>query len=111
MTAVTVEDTELYRRYKSLMLAAGAALVLGASVEVLVAAVDELVRDAEGTACAEPAARLRRLLEGAGAGEAGDDDLEAVRSSHRAFRRQIWTTHSCEYVPCCAGTHRHEETS
>jgi alkylhydroperoxidase family enzyme len=46
MTAVTVEDTELYRRYKSLMLAAGAALVLGASVEVLVAAVDELVRDA-----------------------------------------------------------------
>jgi hypothetical protein len=109
VAAAAVEETELYRRYKSLMLSAGAALVLGASVEALADALDELVRDAEGTACAEPAARLRRLVEGAGAGEAGDDDLDAVRASHRAFRRRIWTSQPCEYVPCCAGTHRHDE--
>jgi hypothetical protein len=105
--SAVLEETELYRRYKALALAAGAALVLGEPTGELERAVAALVRDADGGACAEPAARLARLL----AGGAGDDDLDAVRVSHRSLRRQIWTTHSCEYVPCCAGAHHHEETA
>jgi hypothetical protein len=106
VTAVAGE-AELYRRYKALALAAGAALVLGEPTGELEREVAGLVRDAQGGACAEPAARLASLL----AGGAADDDLDAVRASHRSLRRRIWTTHTCEYVPCCAGAHHHEETA
>jgi hypothetical protein len=103
MTVTLPETDELYRRYKTLTLAAGAAILLGSPLDALVDAVDELGRDAEGTLCAAPATALRKLVLRAGAGEATDTDLEQVRASHRSLRRAVWTTQPCEYVPCCAG--------
>jgi len=100
VTAAAFETPELYRRFKSLAAAASAALILGERV-------DELQRDAAGTACEEPAARLRQLVHGALDGEVSDAQLDAVRNSHRSLRREVWTTQPCEYVPCCAGTHNH----
>jgi hypothetical protein len=47
-------------------------------------------------------------VHGALRGEVSDDELDAVRSSHRALRREVWATQPCEYVPCCAAdTHQH----
>jgi len=100
VSAVAFETPELYRRFKSLAVAASAALILGERV-------DELQRDAAGTSCEEPAARLRQLVHGALSGEVSDAELDAVRNSHRSLRREVWTTQPCEYVPCCAGTHHH----
>jgi hypothetical protein len=104
-----VEETfELYGRFKSLAVAASAALILGEPLDDLVPTVDELAREATGTRCAEPAARLRLLVGRAVAGDAVDGDVEAVRDAHRLLRRDVWTTHPCEYVPCCAaGAHEH----
>jgi hypothetical protein len=107
VTAVAFKTPELYRRFKSLAAAASAALILGESVDELRPLADELHRDAGGTPCEEPAARLRQLVRGALAGEVSDADLDAVRNSHRRLRREVWTTQPCEYVPCCAGTHHH----
>jgi hypothetical protein len=99
---------ELYGRFKSLTVAASASLILGDGVQELRPAVDDLHRDAAGTACEEPAARLRQLVHRAAQGEVDDRELDAVRSSHRALRREVWATQPCEYVPCCtAGTHQH----
>lgn len=103
MSTVAVGTPVLYRRFKSLTVAAGAALILGEEVDGLRPAVDELHRDALGTACEEPAASLRRLVHG----EVTDAEIDAVRTSHRELRREVWTTQPCEYVPCCAGTHDH----
>lgn len=103
MSAVAFELPELYHRFKSLAVAASASLILGERVDELRPAVDELHRDAAGTPCEEPAAELRRLVYG----EASDAELDAVRTSHRRLRREVWTTQPCEYVPCCAGTHHH----
>jgi len=103
MSAVAPETPELYRRFKSLAVAASAALILGERVDELRPVADELHRDAAGTVCEEPAAQLRRLVYG----EVSDAELDAVRSSHRRLRREVWTTQPCEYVPCCAGTHHH----
>jgi hypothetical protein len=99
---VVDETLELYGRFKSLAVAASAALILGEALDELASAVEELDRDAAGTGCAEPARRLRLLVDRAAAGEAVDADLDAVRESHRLLRRDVWTTHPCEYVPCCA---------
>ena len=107
MTAVTFETPELYRRFKSLAAAASAALILGERVDELRPVADELHRDAAGTSCEEPAASLRRLVHGALVGEVSDAELDAVRTSHRSLRREVWTTQPCEYVPCCAGAHHH----
>jgi hypothetical protein len=108
VTATLAATDALYRRYKALALAAGAALVLGASVDDLAEAVGALEEDAIGTHCAEPASALRRLLDRARAGEDVVADVEDVRASHRSLRRRIWTTQPCEYVPCCAGgPHEH----
>jgi hypothetical protein len=103
VTAVVDETVELYHRYRSLALATGAALVLGARLDDIAAAVDDLSREAAGTLCADPALKLQRLVERELAGDSTDADLEDVRSSHRSLRRKLWTTHPCEYVPCCAG--------
>ena len=103
MSAVAFETPALYRRFKSLTVAAGAALILGEDVDQLRSAVDELHRDALGTPCEQPAARLRQLVHG----EVTNAEVEAVRTSHRELRREVWTTQPCEYVPCCAGTHDH----
>lgn len=107
MSTVWVATPELYRRFKSLTVAASAALILDEPVDGLRPAVEALHRDALGTACEEPAARLLQLVHDALAGEVGDADLDAVRSSHRSLRRQVWSTEPCEYVPCCAGAHHH----
>jgi hypothetical protein len=107
VTAVAFETPELYRRFKSLAVAASAALILGERVDELRLVADELQRDAAGTSCEEPAARLRQLVHGALSGEVSDAELDAVRNSHRSLRREVWTTQPCEYVPCCAGTHHH----
>ena len=107
MTAVAFETSELYRRFKSLAVSASAALILGERVDDLHSKVDELHRDACGTPCEEPAARLRQLVDGALSGVVSDAELDAVRNSHRSLRREVWTTQPCEYVPCCAGTHHH----
>ena len=107
MTVVD-ETFELYGRFKSLAVAASAALILGQRLDELAEAVEELECDATGTGCAEPARQLRLLVDRAAAGEAVEDDLDAVRESHRLLRRDVWTTHPCEYVPCCAaGVHEH----
>jgi hypothetical protein len=107
---VTVVDEtyELYARFKSLTVAASAALILGERLDELAPAVEELDRNAAGTPCAEPARHLRLLVESAAAGRPADAELDAVRDSHRRLRRDVWTTHPCEYVPCCAaGAHEH----
>ena len=107
MTAVD-ESLDLYGRFKSLTVAASAALILGEPLDAVRPAVEELVRDAVGTGCAEPARRLRALVDRAAAGGSVDADLDALRASHRRLRRDVWTTHPCEYVPCCAsGVHEH----
>ena len=107
MSAIAADTAELYRRFKALTVAAGAALVLGEPVDELRPKVDELHDDAVGTPCEEPAATLRQLVRGALAGEPTDAELDAVRSSHRRLRQEVWTSQPCEYVPCCAGTHDH----
>jgi hypothetical protein len=107
MTAVD-QSLELYGRFKSLTVAVSAALILGESLDTVRPAVDELDRDAADTGCAEPARRLRLLVDRAAGGEAVETDLESLRESHRQLRRDVWTTHPCEYVPCCAaGVHEH----
>lgn len=103
MTAAVAETVELYQRYKSLALAASAAVILGERLDGIVAAVDELSREAVGTPCAEPAHTLRKLVDRERAGVSTEADVEEVRSSHRSLRREIWLTQPCEYVPCCAG--------
>ncbi len=107
MSVAAPETPELYRRFKSLAVAASAALILGERVDELQPVADELHRDAAGTSCEEPAERLRRLVHGALSGGPSEAELEAVRASHRSLRREVWTTQPCEYVPCCAGTHHH----
>jgi hypothetical protein len=107
---VTVADgtLELYTRFKSLTVAASAAMILGERLDGLTPAVEELDRDATGTLCAEPARQLRVLVRRAAAGDPVAADLDALRESHRRLRRDVWTTHPCEYVPCCAGgAHEH----
>jgi hypothetical protein len=103
VTAVTAETVELYRRYKSLALAASAAVILGERLDDIADAVDELSREAIGTPCAEPLHKLRQLVDSERAGGSTEADVEQVRSSHRSFRREVWLIQPCEYVPCCAG--------
>ena len=107
MSTVAFGTSELYRRFKSLTVAASAALILGEPVDGLQPAAEALHRDALGTACEEPAAKLRQLVHDALSGEVGDAELDAVRSSHRTMRREVWSTEPCEYVPCCAGALHH----
>jgi hypothetical protein len=108
VSAETFETVELYRRFKTLAVAASASLILGDRANDLRPAADQLHRDAAGTPCEEPATRLRQLVHGALRGGVSDDELDAVRSSHRALRREVWATQPCEYVPCCAAdTHQH----
>jgi hypothetical protein len=107
VSAVAFQTPELYRRFKSLAVAARAALILGERIDELQPVADELHRDAAGTSCEEPAARLRQLVHGALSGEVIDAELDALRTSHRSLRREVWTTEPCEYVPCCAGTNHH----
>jgi hypothetical protein len=122
MTAVAVRGEHdelvgsLYGRYKSLALAAGAALVLDAPRDELSAEALELLADARAgllldssrrvqlEACVEAAEKLRDLLESDGF------DVEAARDTHKRLRREVWKIVPCEYVPCCASTpYAHEQ--
>jgi hypothetical protein len=121
MSAVAAEVSpeaqlrELYARYKQLVLATGAALVLDAPREGLERETAALLADARAAAveppahgsqlraCVDAAAQLHRLLEG------GGDDVAAVRETHRRLRREVWQVLPCEYVPCCASpAHAHD---
>jgi hypothetical protein len=106
---------ELYGRYKSLALAAGASLVLGRSCDELAAETAQLLEDARAAVAAHPSRRLQLeacaraahellvLLVGQGS------DVEAVRESHKHLRREVWKVVPCEYVPCCASMGQEHE--
>jgi len=105
---------DLYGRYKTLTMAAAAALMLDSSVGDLAGAVAELLADcrvAAGgasplrpqlVACAGATEELERLVVATLAGGATAADLERVRVTHRVLRHEVWRVLSCEYVPCCA---------
>ena len=107
----------LYARYKAIALSTGAALLLDADVEELAGRVDELLDDCSaaqerGTvharelgACLEAVMDLRPLLDG----DTTEHALERARGSHRQLRRAVWDVIPCEYVPCCAPGHDHDE--
>lgn len=111
------ELRDLYGRYKTLMLAAAAALLLDSSVDELAGAVAELLADCRAAAgeasplrpqlvaCAEATGELERLVAATPADGATAADLERVRAAHRNLRREVWQVLSCEYVPCCASEH------
>jgi hypothetical protein len=109
-----VRVRELYERYKSLALAAGATLVLGEPRQELAAEALELLTEARAAladhpsrglqleACVRAAEELHHLLAGEGF------DVEGVRETHKRLRREVWKVVPCEYVPCCASTgHTH----
>ena len=112
---------DLYGRYKALMLAAAAALLLDSSVDELAGPVAELLADCRAAAgeaspvrlqlaaCAEAAQELAQLVAATAAGGATAADLERVRAAHRLLRREVWTVLSCEYVPCCASEDAHHD--
>lgn len=112
------ELRRLYGRYKSLLLAAAAALVLDEPTADLAAATEALhvdCRAAAGScppelkrqldACAAAAGELEVLVRG---GADGCPDVEAARATHRALRREVWKVLPCEYVPCGAELHVHD---
>jgi hypothetical protein len=116
MTALVVPDErdvcvrELYGRYKSLALAAGASLVLGAPCDELAAETAQLLEDGRAALAAHPSRRVQleacvgaadELL-GLVAGEGSD--VDAVRETHKHLRREVWKVIPCEYVPCCASS-------
>jgi hypothetical protein len=113
-TAVATPERELqrlYERYKSLTLAATAALILARPVRDLCTQAEALHGDCRAAgpvgestalaACRTAAADLAELLRLAAAGEDTGGLLERVRASHRRLRRAIWDVQPCEYVPCC----------
>jgi hypothetical protein len=108
MTAAVATPERLYERYKSLTLAATAALILARPVRELCTQAEALHEDcraagagAAPAACRAAAADLSELLRLAAAGEETGGVLERVRASHRRLRREIWEVQPCEYVPCC----------
>jgi hypothetical protein len=113
VSAAVAQVRELYRRYKHLALATGAALVLEAPVVELETDAAGLVADARSAlatggehepqlpACLDAATELHALLARCG-------DVEAARLSHKRLRREVWKVIPCEYVPCCASAHGHE---
>jgi hypothetical protein len=107
----------LYGRYKALALATSAALMLEDDVRSLGDRLEELRRDCGATrrrgtphdralgACLAAVADLRPLIDG----DTTDRALEHARASHRRLRRAVWDVIPCEYVPCCAPGHDHDE--
>jgi hypothetical protein len=115
------ELQDLYARSKTLTLAAAAALMLDSGADRLSAEAERLLDDClaarrrssmlrpQLSACVDAARELRRLLDGAAEGTASDVDLERARTAHRRLRREVWRVLPCEYVPCCAAGHAHDE--
>jgi hypothetical protein len=107
----------LYGRYKAIALSTGAALMLGGELQDLGRRVDSLIVDCraaqergglysrEVATCRDAALDLRPLLEG----DTSERALERARASHRALRREVWVVMPCEYVPCCAPGHDHDD--
>jgi hypothetical protein len=122
--AATDELAALYGRYRSLALAAGAALVLGGGTRELAGPARDLVAEcraasrgggalrAQLAACEQAAAELEALVTRAGddAGAVSAADTERVRASHRRLRQEVWKVIPCEYVPCSiARGHAHAD--
>jgi hypothetical protein len=115
------ELQDLYARSKALTLAAAAALVFEADAAGLAEEAGRLLDDAlearrrvpglvpQLSACADAARDLRGLLDGAALGRPVEEDVERARASHRRLRREVWQVLPCEYVPCCATGHAHDE--
>jgi hypothetical protein len=112
------ELSDLYGRYKALVLAVAAAVMLDrpfADVtheavllldDCRTAAASATDFDEQFGACTAAAAQLSRVLDAAG-GRLSEAQLEEVRTSHRRVRRDVWNVLPCEYVPCCARAHTH----
>jgi hypothetical protein len=109
---------ELYGRYRTLALASGAALTLGAPPAALADEVRALRADAHAaaesterfapqlSACAVAAGQLVTLLE-----TSSDEQLDAVRVSHKRLRRDVWDLVPCDYTPCCLQRHHSTDRS
>jgi hypothetical protein len=107
----------LYGRYKTITLSTGASLLLDGDVEELARRVDELIVDCGAAqerggvhirqlaACRDATLDLQPLLDG----DTTEHALERARASHRRLRRAVWDVIPCEYVPCCAPGHDHDE--
>lgn len=113
-TTAERELQELYTQYKALALSAGATLMLDREVEPLAGRVDELLDECRsageratpyaGELCAA-VETLRPLL----SGDVTEETLARARGAHRRVRRAVWNVIPCEYVPCCAPAHDHNE--
>lgn len=116
------ELQDLYGRYKTLVLAAAAALMLDQPFADVVRETQRLVDDCltaersaacfdeQFAACVAATEELAHLLDVAGDGGLTSVHLDVVRASHSRLRREVWDVLPCEYVPCCAGsanTHLH----
>lgn len=112
------ELSDLYGRYKTLVLAAAAALMLERPFADVAHEAELLLEDCRTAVCSAPcfddqfaacviaAEELWQVL-GVAAGEGlTAPRLELVRASHRRLRREVWTVLPCEYVPCCAAPAR-----
>jgi hypothetical protein len=100
----------LYDRYKSLVRAVSAALLLERAVDDLVPEVDLLLAEcAEASMgeCGDAAQALSELVQRAVSGRPTTAQLEHVRASHSRLRRAVWDVLPCEYVPCCASDPHH----
>jgi hypothetical protein len=113
------ELSDLYGRYKTLVLAAAAALMLDQPFADVVHETELLLEDCRAAvrrtacfeeqlaACVVAAEELSHLL------EVGDDEaltvagLDVVRATHSRLRSEVWNVLPCEYVPCCASRHTH----
>jgi hypothetical protein len=116
MTTTSAPDAallELYGRYKSLAIRAGATRLLGVADDRLAADAARLHADARAAyarrpsealaACHDAAGALRRLAAGA------DDALDEVRAGGRRLRRAAWDVAGCEYAPCGTPPHAHAD--
>jgi hypothetical protein len=115
------ELRRLYGRYKGLVLATAAALVLDEPTGLAVGEAEALRLDCRAAArecapslqsqldaCAAAADELCGVVSRGADGELTAADVEAARATHRMLRREVWKVLPCEYVPCGAGMRVHD---
>jgi hypothetical protein len=113
------ELNDLYGRYKTLVLAVSAALMLDQPFADVVEEVHLLVADCvaaarstdcfaeQFAACVTAAQELSHVLDLTAGEEWTAAHLDVVRASHSRLRHEVWNVLPCEYVPCCASAHTH----
>ena len=113
------ELQDLYGRYKTLVLAVSAALMLDEPFEDVAREADLLAADcvaaarsadcfaAQFAACVTAAEELSELLDRMVGEDWSEAQLDALRASHSRLRHEVWNVLPCEYVPCCAPAHAH----